>query len=64
MNCYICKNWDEENECCSLPIVVSSFDINAECEEFEETFEHHWEMMDDIEREEWCRCDDSEDTES
>jgi hypothetical protein len=23
------------------------------CEDFEETFEHYWEMMDDIEREEW-----------
>lgn len=24
-----------------------------DCEDFEETFEHHWEMMDDIEREEY-----------
>ena len=24
-----------------------------DCEEFEETFEYHWEMMDDIEREEY-----------
>ena len=24
-----------------------------DCQDFEETFEHHWEMMDDIEREEY-----------
>ena len=24
-----------------------------DCEDYEETFEHHWEMMDDIEREEY-----------
>ena len=24
-----------------------------DCEDFEETFEHHWDMMDDIEKEEY-----------
>ena len=28
-----------------------------DCEDFEETFEHHWEMMDDIEREEYSSYD-------
>lgn len=42
-NCWYCKNAD------ICQYVVSSDD----CEEFEETFEHHWEMMDDIEREEF-----------
>ena len=31
--------------------------IADECEDFEETFEHHWEMMDDIEREEYLKVE-------
>ena len=31
-----------------------------DCEGFEETFEHHWEMMDDIEREEYSRIESEE----
>lgn len=32
----------------------------GECEDFEETFEHHWEMMDDIEREEYNLAESEE----
>ena len=42
-DCRYCVN---VNNC---PYLVSSDD----CEDYEETFEHHWEMMDDIEREEY-----------
>lgn len=42
-NCLHCKNAD------ICQYIVSPDD----CEDFEETFEHHWEMMDDIEREEY-----------
>jgi len=42
-NCLYCRNAD------TYPYIVASDD----CEEFEENFEHHWEMMDDIEREEY-----------
>lgn len=30
-------------------------DTGIECIHYEESFEHRWEMMDDIEREEWNR---------
>ena len=42
-DCRYCANMDDCQH-----IVVSD-----DCEDFEETFEHRWEMMDDIEREEW-----------
>lgn len=42
-NCRYCVNMDN----CQYIIAPD------DCEDFEETFEHHWEMMDDIEREEW-----------
>lgn len=42
-DCLYCKNAD------TCQYIVAPDD----CEEFEETFEHHWEMMDDIEREEY-----------
>jgi len=43
-NCFYCKNRD------TCQYIVAPDD---DCEDFEETFEHHWEMMDDIEREEY-----------
>ena len=42
-DCRYCVNMDD------CQYIVAQDD----CEEFEETFEHHWEMMDDIEREEF-----------
>lgn len=42
-DCMYCKNAD------TCQYIIAPDD----CEEFEETFEHHWEMMDDIEREEY-----------
>lgn len=42
-NCWYCANTD------GCQYIVAPDD----CEDFEETFEHHWEMMDDIEREEY-----------
>lgn len=29
----------------------------VECEDFEETFEHHWAMLDDIEKEEYLQAE-------
>ena len=42
-DCMSCKHAD------TCQYIIAQDD----CEEFEETFEHHWEMMDDIEREEY-----------
>ena len=42
-DCWYCANMD------NCQYIVSPDD----CEDFEETFEHHWEMMDDIEKEEY-----------
>ena len=42
-DCRYCANMDD----CQYIIAPD------DCEDFEETFEHHWEMMDDIERSEW-----------
>jgi hypothetical protein len=42
-DCRYCVNMD------SCQYVIAPDD----CEDFEETFEHHWEMMDDIEKEEY-----------
>lgn len=43
IDCRYCANMD------NCQYIVAPDD----CEDFEETFEHHWEMMDDIEREEY-----------
>lgn len=42
-DCRYCINMDE------CQYIVAPDD----CEDFEETFEHYWEMLDDIEREEY-----------
>lgn len=42
-DCWYCANADD------CPYIVAPDD----CEDFEGTFEYHWEMMDDIEREEY-----------
>lgn len=49
-DCFYCKNAD----ICQYIIAPD------DCEDFEETFEHHWEMMDDIEREEYLRAESEE----
>lgn len=47
----------------TLEEAIERFTHNAEiaeldeCEDFEETFDHHWEMMDDIEREEYIKAE-------
>ena len=46
-NCMYCANMD------NCQYIVSPDD----CEDFEETFEHHWDMMDDIEREEYSKAE-------
>lgn len=43
VDCMYCANRDD----CQYIVAPN------DCEDFEETFEHHWEMMDDIEREEY-----------
>ena len=49
-------------ECCANADICQYIVSPTECEDFEETFEHHWEMMDDIEREEYSKIE-SEDKE-
>lgn len=39
--------------CCVNADICQYIVTPNDCEDFEETFEHHWEMMDDIEREEY-----------
>ena len=49
-NCRYCVNVD-----------ICQYIVDSEdCEDFEETFEHHWEMMDDIEREEYSQAERSD----
>ena len=43
--------------CCANFDVCQYIMAPDDCEDFEETFEHHWEMMDDIEREEYSRAE-------
>ncbi len=65
MDCRDCKKF----EVCSCGKVghengTSQGYSIGECEDFEETFEHHWEMLDDIEREEYYSYEEeSEDKE-
>lgn len=57
VDCPSCKYY-ENGEC--RPTIFPP----DECDDYEESFEHHWEMMDDIEREEynalWAESEDKE----
>jgi hypothetical protein len=43
--------------CCANADVCQYIVAPNDCEDFEGTFEYHWEMMDDIEREEYSSYD-------
>lgn len=47
-DCRYCVNMD------SCPYIIAPSD----CEDFEETFDHQWEMMDDIEQERYNLYDE------